>query len=108
MTSDGDQLKADGMAYAEAGALLWSLRARWAIEWLADQHVEFTSENLTNLVGLPRGRIGKDRNNAVGAAISAAARRRTIRRVRYEKATRPGSHSAVVGVWIGTHNQENP
>jgi hypothetical protein len=59
----------------------------------------FTSEDLIAEIGLPRGTVGKDVNNAVGAVIRAASVAGLIRRIDYVPAARPNSHGAVIGLW---------
>jgi hypothetical protein len=102
-TRFGEQLKLDGIARAvEAPTVAtWVDEAREVIDQYAALRVEFTSEDVTAIVGLPREGEGMNRNNAVGAVMSGAARAGTIRRVGYRKATRPNQHAAILAVWVG-------
>lgn len=99
----GDELKAEGMANAlVASPDEWRALARETVEWLAERGEPFTSEDLTRYVGLPNPDATEaNRNNAVGAIISGAARRGLIRRVGIENARRAPSHAAALGVWVG-------
>ena len=101
MKPSGDQLKMEGMAMAEEAVPKWSDLALQTIRDLANTGRPFTSEDVTERIGLPRGGVATNRNNAVGAAMSGAARRGIIRKTGYRNATRPELHSAVVAVWIG-------
>lgn len=97
----GEQLKLDGMAEAQEAVPEWADRARAALYDLALSGEEFTSEELTARVGLPRVDVGQNRNNAVGAVVAAASRAGLIERVGYRRARRPALHAAVVTIWRG-------
>lgn len=106
----GEQLKLDGMfAAAAAAAGEWHDDARNTIRELAATGEPFTSEDVVAVVGLPRGNVATNRNNAVGAIMSAAARRGEIRKVGYRNAKRPALHAAALAVWVGntTHTYGN-
>lgn len=105
--STGEDLKAQGMAQAlEADAVAeWRELARESVEWLAAQGRPFTSDDLTALCGLPHPDAGSNRNNAVGAVFSGAARRGLIRRVGMRKAGRASSHARVLTVWEGVPDE---
>jgi hypothetical protein len=92
-----------GMALALLGSPTWSEAARVAIDHLAASGRRFTSDDLVALVGLPRP-SEPNRNNAVGAVLSGAARRGVIRRTGDHNATRPLSHARRLTVWEGTTN----
>lgn len=99
----GGELKQRGQVIALQAVPVWADRARLGIAMLAATGREFTSEDLTALIGLPRpGATGSNRNNAVGAVFSGAARRKEIRRVGYRNATVASSHAAALAVWVGT------
>lgn len=100
--STGDALKHEGMTRALDAAERWRARAWLAMHDLADQGDPFTSEDLVDLVGLPRRVEGANTNNAVGAIFSAAARRHVIERVGIRNAQRPALHAAALTVWKGT------
>jgi hypothetical protein len=93
----GEVLRDKGTAVALEAVPLWRDQAA---AWIAGLPwgVEFTSEDLTAAIGLPRS-VGKDRNNAVGASVRAAAQRGLIHRVGYRNATRKESHAAALAVW---------
>lgn len=100
----GERLKAEGMARALTAADVsnWKRRASWAIEELAMTGESFTSEDVTTMVGLPRGEdAGQNANAAVGAMIAAGAARGLIRRIGTVKARRSNQHAAEIGLWVG-------
>lgn len=101
MTDEGLRLKAEGQQLALDAAVPWKDQAREAIERLADSDFEFTSEHVIDIVGLPREDVGTNRNNAVGAAMTAAARAGLIFKVGYTTCKRPSSHGRVVTKWKG-------
>lgn len=101
MTTEGERLKLDGQTLAANAVPPWSTTARRILELLAETGEEFTSEDLTAIVGLPREAPGMNRNNAVGAVISGAARAGVIERVGYRLARRPNQHAANLAVWRG-------
>jgi hypothetical protein len=104
MTTEGDNRKREGMDRAAKAEPTWTDLARAAVRHLAAKGCEFTSEDVTALVGLPRGGVGLHRNNAVGAIMSAEARAGVIERVRYDTSKRAISHSHVSTVWVGTQH----
>lgn len=98
---DGPALRDQGMARALNAAVPWPDRA---MAWMAAQPPGFllTSEDVIAAIGLPRGAVGKDSNNAVGATMRAAATTGVIARISYVPAMRPNSHGAVIGLWRRT------
>jgi hypothetical protein len=101
--TDGDQLKADGMAQAIRAVPTWAEQARVALTILARLGQDFTSEDLVDMVGLPRGKPETNRNNAVGAVFSGAARQGWIHEVGRRNARRPALHARRLTVWRGTN-----
>jgi len=59
----------------------------------------FTSEDVTDAVGLPSGDHGLHRNNAVGAWVRFMVRDHRIARVDTTSSRNPASHSAVICIW---------
>lgn len=103
---DGLTLKAEGQALALEGADDdWTAAARRAIKWLAAQGKPFTSEDVTARTGLPSGATGTNRNNAVGALMSSAAKAgliaKTGERVPSQRAS---SHGAEIAQWVGVRS----
>ena len=94
----GIDLRDRGTEAARDAVPDWSSQAR---AWIAGLPwgVEFTSEDLTSAIGLPRSEIGKDRNNAVGAAMLHASKAGLIAKLHYRPSTRRESHGAVIAVW---------
>lgn len=64
---------------------------------LAYSGVEFTSEDVTRVVGFPSGCS----NSIVGALMANAQRRQKIAPVGYRKALRSNQHGAILRVWCG-------
>ena len=94
-------LKEYGMQLALDAKPDWADQALIAIMKLAKQGIEFTSEDVLAITGLPSGEIGQHKNNASGAIMNKAARAGWIRKVGYGKAKRKESHGAVLAIWIG-------
>jgi hypothetical protein len=96
----GDRLKEKGMGVAEQAEAMtgsdWNSRADAVIRSLALARHPFTSEDVTERVGLPRS------SGAVGARMNAASRRGVIKWTgRMASANRPNQHSALLKVWQG-------
>jgi hypothetical protein len=94
-------LKQYGMQLALDAQPVWSEQAFEAIKLLASRKVEFTSEDVLALTGLPSGGVGMNKNNASGAVMNKAAKAGIIRKVGYATAKRKESHGSVHAVWIG-------
>ncbi len=63
----GAELRDEGMQLAADAVPTWYERAWRALVLLARAGVEFTSEDIVDIVGLPHGQAGANTNNAVGA-----------------------------------------
>jgi len=90
------------------GLALNAAEAKWRdaaldeIRRLAHVGSTFTSETVTMLVGLPTGSTKMNRNNAVGALMSHAARMKLIVKTgRYVPSQRKRSHGAMLAEWRG-------
>ena len=94
--AEGQRRQAVGAQMAIDAALPWALQAE---RWLALREDAFTSEHLVASIGLPRGAVGVNQNNAVGALMRAWSRRGAIRRVGYTASTRVESHGALLSLW---------
>lgn len=103
--STGEELKAQGQQLALDAAEPWPDRARTAIIRLARTGGAFTSEHVIDEVGLPSGEVGTNKNNAVGAAMTAAAKAQIIVRIGYTNSKRASSHGAVIAKWVGIEGQ---
>lgn len=100
---EGQARKTAGMNLATTGAPTWTQLARSAVQALAARPDPFTSEDVIDLVGLPRPGSGANRNNAVGAIMSGCARAGMIKKTgQYVETRRPTSHARIVAVWEGT------
>jgi DNA-directed RNA polymerase subunit RPC12/RpoP len=76
----------------------WAARFESALRTLASQHEPFTSEDVTDICGLPALASG----SAVGARVSAAARRGIIVWTgEVRTATTPNTHGALLKIWRG-------
>lgn len=100
--SSGEQRRDAGqqLALTAAGGD-WKQAAREALRDLAGSGVPFTSEDLTDRVGLPSGDVGSNRNNAVGALMSWAVRSGLIVEVGRTRSTRPTSNAAKLSRYVG-------
>ncbi len=94
-------LKEKGMQLTLDAHVDWADQALIAIMQLAKQGIEFTSEDVLAITGLPSGEVGQHKNNASGAIMNKAARAGWIKKVGYGKAKRKESHGAVLAIWIG-------
>lgn len=97
----GEALKEEGQDRASNG---WPQRDGWserfdaAVTALALTRTPFTSEHVTAQVGLPPS----GSPSAVGARMTAAAKRNKIRKTgRMVKAERPNQHAAMLTEWRG-------
>lgn len=100
--SDGLTLKSAGQARALSTHDDWRGEAWRQLVLLVVAGTPFTSEDLIERVGLPSGEVLTNRNNAVGAIMSAAARQRLIRKTgRRVLSQRASSHGAELTEWVG-------
>jgi len=100
----GLDLKERGMAQAREARDVheWRKLFRAAVVYLASIGDPFTSEDVIELVGLPREDGTMNANNAVGAMMNALARADVIVKT-YERrqSMRATSHGREIAVWIG-------
>lgn len=100
----GKTLKEEGMAQArEAGDVQrWRVAFGEAVTMLARRGEPFTSEDVTEIVGLPR-ETKQNRNSAVGAMMNGYASRGIIRKTgRRVQSRHPQSHAREILEWMGT------
>lgn len=90
-----------GMTKALTAKQEWAYQAKAALRALARTGRPFTSEDLTDIVGLPTGTTATNRNNAVGAIINAYAKTKMINRVGDRPARNRSSHGHRIAVWQG-------
>ena len=69
------------------------------LERFANSGEEFTSEDITAVVGQP-----PNHPNTVGAMMQRAAKKGIIRKCGYCQSVRPKSHAAVIARWVGKAN----
>ncbi len=76
----------------------WRYRAD---AWLAsrNQAERFSSEDVTDAIGLPGGEHGMNRNNAVGAWINGLARNKVISQDEAIASRNPASNGATIWLW---------
>ena len=101
---EGHRRKEEGMRQAEQApdVQTWKRWFRIVLEEFADLGQPFTSEDIIEQIGLPRRNVQTNANNAVGAMISGAARRKVIRKTgRHRLSRRPSSHGAELTEWVG-------
>lgn len=80
----------------------WNTRAKNAIWELASSGQPFTSEDVTDLIGLPDPTSRPNSaNNAVGTMLNQVAKRYGLRRVDMVKARNPQAHGRLLTVWQG-------
>lgn len=99
----GQAAKDTGLHAAGAADRVWEWRNRAldAIRDLAATGLPFTADEVIAAVGLPD--VGPNRNNAVGAVFSAAAKRGWIVKTgHYRPSRRVLAHARVVAVWVGS------
>jgi hypothetical protein len=97
---EGIRLKAEGQAAAESGASEWSAQATEIIVELAEAGVHFTSEDITDRIGLPSGSTGMNENNAVGSVFSKACRKGLIEWTgELKQSSREERHASDLRVW---------
>jgi hypothetical protein len=94
-------LKENGMQMALFAKPEWAEQAKATIQALAATGEQFTADDVIQRIGLPTQYAGMNANNAVGAAVSAAARRKEITRIGFASANRASSHGRVLSVWRG-------
>lgn len=100
----GTERREAGEQIAMAAAGSWTLAAHEAMRTLAASGRTFTSEDLTDMVGLPSGDVGTNRNNAVGAVVSWAVRTGLVVAVGQTKSTRARSNAAKLSVYVGAQH----
>ena len=96
------QKQASGMQRAlEADDVqAWKTRFAQAAERIAATGAHFTSEDVVDEVGLPRGETGMNLNNAVGAMMNALARKGVIVKTDERRMSkRSSSNGAELAVW---------
>jgi len=101
----GEELKKEGMGVALDAMDIteWKEKFQEHLEGCASSKLPFTSEHVIAIVGLPRGEVRTNANNAVGAMMNAAAKRGIIKKTgRRVQSKRPSSHGAELTEWIGT------
>jgi hypothetical protein len=97
--TSGDQRKEVGQKLALDAKPSWSTLAdTWFNELSVGE--TFTSEDMTDAIGMPRDETGMNKNNAVGAKMGALAKARLIVPVDYVKSSKRTSNSAVIRVWM--------
>lgn len=95
----GLYLRDEGMARATAAVMPWPDEARAWVRALPKGTV-FTSEDLTDAIGLPRGEVGTNQNNAVGAIMRACSTANLIRKVGLRQSRKRQAHGATIIEWV--------
>lgn len=76
----------------------WHGRARAYVKSLRPGTL-LTSEDITDVIGMPSGQIASNRNNAVGALMQSLARKGLLAKQGYTNSKNPQAHGAVIAVW---------
>jgi len=100
----GGTLKTEGMKIAESAydVMGWREDFNRTVVACALSQRPFTSEHIIAMIGLPRGDVRTNANNAVGAMMNSAAKRGIIKKTGNRVlARRPTSHGAELTEWIG-------
>lgn len=91
---------------AMLGAADWERQAKKLIWAKARSGVEFTSEDITDVIGFPdTTHRPNGRNNRVGSLISSVARDYRITIVNERKARNPQSNGRTIKVWQGREHR---
>lgn len=76
----------------------WHGRARAYVKSLT-RGTLITSEDVTDVIGLPTGTVARNRNNAVGALMQSLARKHLLSKQGYTQSRNPQAHGAVIALW---------
>lgn len=76
----------------------WHAQARAYVKSLPAGTL-LTSEDITDVIGMPAGQIATNRNNAVGALMRSLSKKRLLAHDHYTKSKNPQAHGAVIAVW---------
>lgn len=108
----GTILKERGMGRAIANSPEgWKEAFREEVKRQASTGLPFTSEDVTNVIGLPAGDgAGMNANNGVGAMMNSMARQGVIVSApnRVTESQRDSRHGSRIGVWIGSQENSLP
>lgn len=86
----------------DASPRSWKEQFVAEVELWAKVGLPFTSEDITEEIGLPDGNVGLHRNNAVGAMMNAMAKRGVIEKTgKHVSSKNPESHGAELTQWVG-------
>lgn len=87
------------LAY-QAAPVDWVAAAQVELARLIESGSEFTSEDITDVAGMPRGKVLSNANNSVGALFLRASREGLIEKAGRRVASRnPRSNGAKLEVW---------
>jgi len=93
-----DRARDNGAESALVSAGLWRDLAFGAVAYLAATGRHFTADDLRDIAGEPPS------DNAIGAVLLTAAKRREIASIGFERSTRPSRRAGVLRVWRGTEH----
>lgn len=94
----GKQLRDEGIAKVDANTdVCWKEQADEIIGWLAKSKMEFTAEDVRELIPNPPS------PNSMGARFISAIKSGIIKNIKYVKAKRPSAHARVIAVYQGTN-----
>lgn len=82
----------------------WGKAANEAMQTLIESGVEFTSDDLTDIVGHPdETHTANGRNSVIGSLFRAASSQGTIQAVGIAKSRKPHRKGNIVRVWRGVN-----
>lgn len=97
------------LALASDAISEWRSRAVPALRELAQRGVPFTVDAVIEMVGLPKGAVGTNVNNAIGALFLHASKSGLIRTTgRRVPTQRRSNHARRVAEWVGTLGPVGP
>lgn len=100
--STGEELKQEGIELARTAHKEWQERFRAEVRVAAKSGVPFTSEDIIEIVGLPSGDTGTNKNNCVGASMAGISQSGLITKTGVRvKSKRASMHASESNQWIG-------
>lgn len=97
------KLAGQTLALSKPTLELWKAKFKESVRTFARTRQPFTSEDVIAVVGLPCGDVAMNANNAVGAMMTALAKKGVIHKTGNRvQSRRKSSHGAELTEWIGS------